>query len=152
MLQYLITDVDGVLTDGGFYYSEKGKILKKFGPHDSDGFKLLKNNGIEAVAITADKRGFEISKKRLSDMGIACFLVPSEIRYTWVAEKFDIKETVFVGDGYFDIECIEKVALGIAPQNAPLVVKQAADFVTESCGGNGVILEIALELMKNDQF
>ena len=151
MFRYLISDVDGVLTDGGFYYSEQGKILKKFGPHDSDGFKILKSKGIESIAITADKRGFEISKKRLSDMDIPCFLVPAEIRYQWISEKFNITDTIFVGDGYFDIECIEKVALGIAPQNAPHIVKQAADFVTESHGGNGVILEIALELMKNGQ-
>ena len=149
MFRYFITDVDGVLTDGGFYYSEQGKILKKFGPHDSDGFNLLKNYGIETVAITADKRGFEISRKRLSDMGIACFLVPAETRYKWISDKFDTTKSIFVGDGYFDIECIERVALGIAPQNAPDIVKQAADFVTESHGGNGVILEIVLELMKN---
>ena len=151
MFRYLISDVDGVLTDGGFYYSEQGKILKKFGPHDSDGFNLLKNHGIEPVAITADKRGFEISKKRLSDMGIACFLVPAETRYNWISEKFDTSKTIFVGDGYFDIECIKKVELGIAPQNAPQIVKQSADFITESHGGNGVILEIALELMKHGQ-
>ena len=38
----LITDVDGILTDGKMYYSSKGKILKKFGPHDSDGIKFFK--------------------------------------------------------------------------------------------------------------
>ena len=38
--KHLVTDVDGVLTDGGFYYNTEGKVLKKFGPHDSDGFKI----------------------------------------------------------------------------------------------------------------
>ena len=41
ILENFVLDVDGVLTDGTFYYSEKGKIMKKFGPHDSDGLKLI---------------------------------------------------------------------------------------------------------------
>jgi 3-deoxy-D-manno-octulosonate 8-phosphate phosphatase (KDO 8-P phosphatase) len=150
MFKYLVSDVDGVLTDGGFYYSERGKLFKKFGPHDSDGFTMLKDNGVKPVAITADKRGFPISKKRLDDMGVECFLVPAAIRFEWLSEKFDVDETIFVGDGYFDIECIKNASFGVAPQNAPSIVKQAADLVTEAHGGNGVILEIALKVMKND--
>ena len=57
-----ILDVDGVFTDGTFYYSKKGKIYKKFGPHDSDGIKIIKKH-FNTSLISADKRGFEISKK-----------------------------------------------------------------------------------------
>ena len=144
--KYFLTDVDGVLTDGGFYYNDTGKIFKKFGPHDSDGFKIIKSHGIDIFSITADKRGYPITQKRLSDMGINISLVSESERFGWASSKFNLNETIFVGDGYHDIPLIEKSLLGIAPANAPDVVKVSADHVTKSVGGNGVIFEIALLL------
>ena len=47
IIEELVTDVDGVLTDGKYFYSDQGKILKQFGPHDSDGFKIIKSLGIK---------------------------------------------------------------------------------------------------------
>jgi 3-deoxy-D-manno-octulosonate 8-phosphate phosphatase (KDO 8-P phosphatase) len=144
--KYFLTDVDGVLTDGGFYYNDTGKIFKKFGPHDSDGFKIIKSYGIDIFSITADKRGYPITQKRLSDMGVNIALVSETERLNWVSRKFNFNETIFVGDGYYDIPLIEKSLLGIAPANAPEVVKASADYITRSFGGNGVIFEIALLL------
>ena len=65
----LILDVDGVMTDGKFYYTSDGKFLKAFGPDDSDALGVL-NKLIEIRFITGDKKGFSISKKRIvDDMG-----------------------------------------------------------------------------------
>tara|TARA_B100000287_G_C20552248_1_gene748952 strand:- start:23 stop:265 length:243 start_codon:yes stop_codon:yes gene_type:complete len=70
-----ILDVDGVLTTGQFIYSNKGKVYKVFGPHDNDGLSLI-NKLISISFVTADKRGFEISKKRIvEDMGYNLELV-----------------------------------------------------------------------------
>lgn len=149
MYKHLVTDVDGVLTDGGFYYSAEGKIYKKFGPHDNDGFNMIKQMGINPIAITADKRGFSITRKRLQDMSIECFLVPSETRYEWIKDRVGYENIIFIGDGYFDIPAIKSAAYGICPKNAPPVVQKSADLVTVSSGGNGVILEVALEVIKN---
>ena len=150
MFKNVVTDVDGVLTDGGFYYSSEGKILKKFGPHDSDGFAILKEAGIKPIAITADKRGFPISEKRLNDMHVDIFLVPADTRFSWLCKNFKLEETIFVGDGYFDIPCIQGAKLGVAPRNAPALVRERADFVTKASGGNGVIFELALRLEQMD--
>jgi len=145
-LKNFITDVDGVLTDGSFYYNETGKVLKKFGAYDSDGFKIIKSLNIDICAISADKRGFGITEKRLSDMGVAVHLVSEEERFNWVSERFNLDETVFVGDGYHDKLLLSKCALSFAPQNSPQIVKDSANMVTKSKGGDGVILEIALHL------
>jgi 3-deoxy-D-manno-octulosonate 8-phosphate phosphatase (KDO 8-P phosphatase) len=143
-----ISDVDGVLTDGGFYYDSTGKTLKKFGPHDSDGFKVIKSLGLKVCAISADSRGFAITEKRLNDMNIEVFLVSETERFKWVNNRFDLNKTVFVGDGFHDRKLLSNCALGISPSNAPCIVKNASDIVTKSEGGNGVILEIALHLKK----
>ena len=60
-MKNFITDVDGVLTDGSFYYNETGKVLKKFGAHNRDGFIIIKSLNIDICAIYADKRGFGIT-------------------------------------------------------------------------------------------
>lgn len=60
-MKNLVTDVDGVLTDGSFYYNETGKVLKKFGAHYSNSFKIIKSLNINICAISADKRGFGIT-------------------------------------------------------------------------------------------
>ena len=141
-----VTDVDGVLTDGGFYYNESGKSLKKFGPHDSDGFKILRSLNLNICAISADKRGFSITKRRLDDMSVPIHLVSEMERYAWVNEQFNLTETIFVGDGLHDRSLLSKSGLGISPRNSPPIVQQSANIVTTAFGGNGVILEIALYL------
>jgi len=145
-IKNLVTDVDGVLTDGGFYYDETGKVLKKFGPHDSDGFKIITSLGINCFAISADRRGFGITQRRLNDMGIPISLVSEKERFSWISENVGFDGTCFIGDGYHDVSSIEQATLGIAPVNAPDFVKSSADIVTKAQGGNGVIFEVALML------
>ena len=145
-MKNFITDVDGVLTDGSFYYNETGKIFKKFGAHDSDGFKIIKSLNANICAISADKRGYAITEKRLSDMGVPVHLVSEEERFNWVSQRFNLNETIFVGDGYHDRLLLSKCALSFAPQNSPQIVKDSAKIVTTCRGGEGVILEIALHL------
>ncbi len=63
-----VLDVDGVLTDGSFLYDERGKAYKVFGPDDADALKVL-SKYVDIVFTSQDKRGFNISKKRVNDMG-----------------------------------------------------------------------------------
>ena len=60
-----ILDVDCVLTDGTFYYTTEGKVMKKFGADDNDALSLLKPY-MKIFFVTGDKRGFDISKKRIT--------------------------------------------------------------------------------------
>ena len=63
-IKNFIFDVDGVFTDGKFYYSDMGKIMKIFGDADNDALSILKNY-CHIEMVTGDKRGFNISKKEL---------------------------------------------------------------------------------------
>ena len=69
-----ILDVDGTLTADYFIYSKKGKQYKIFGPDDADALKILQKY-INISFVSADRRGFDISKKRIIDMGFKIFLV-----------------------------------------------------------------------------
>lgn len=144
----LVLDVDGVLTTGQFLYTEKGKFAKVFGPHDNDGIKLLRKY-MTISAITADKRGFKISEKRVAiDMKLRLDLVSEGDRLTWLKKNFDLKSTIYMGDGIYDAEIFDHIGYSIAPANAFINARQKADFVTKTKSGEGAVAEACLHIMK----
>src|SRR5687768_12316343 len=96
-----IIDVDGVFTDGKFYYTDEGKVMKKFGPEDNDALSLLRDR-LVVHAVSGDKRGFAITKKRIADdMKLPLDLVSTYDRIAWIRERYDPSETIYMGDGIF---------------------------------------------------
>ncbi|OGM02005.1 phosphatase [Candidatus Woesebacteria bacterium GWA1_41_8] len=144
-----IIDLDGVMTDGRFYYTVEGKVMKAFGADDHDALLLLKPF-MNIVFITGDRKGFKISKKRIiDDMKFPLKLVSTLERVKWMEENgYRLDESVYMGDGIFDTMVFDKVAYGIAPANAFYTTKEYADFVTLSMGGYGAVAEACLHLMK----
>lgn len=142
-----ILDVDGVLTTGQFLYSESGKAYKIFGPHDAEGLKLIKDN-VNIVFISADKRGFPISKKRIEDMGYELILVSEEDRYSFIKNKYGLQNTIYMGDGISDTLLIKDCKFGIAPANARPEARNVADFVTLSKSAEGAVCDACLEINK----
>jgi 3-deoxy-D-manno-octulosonate 8-phosphate phosphatase (KDO 8-P phosphatase) len=140
-----VFDVDGVFTTGPFLYTVDGKFAKIFGPHDNDGIKLIRDK-IDVQAISADKRGFEITKKRIQDdMKIPLFFVHESERLDWFKNSFkNLKEVIYMGDGMHDADIFEIVGYGIAPNNAFFVAKNKADFVTDARSGEGAVAEACL--------
>jgi 3-deoxy-D-manno-octulosonate 8-phosphate phosphatase (KDO 8-P phosphatase) len=145
-LKNFLLDVDGVLTNGQFYYSNKGKILKKFGPHDADGLKII-SEYLSIKFISADKRGFDITQKRISDMGFSVELVTEKDRESWVESNYNLSHLVFMGDGLYDVPILKKSRYSIAPNNAVNEAKKIANFTTIQDGGNGAVYEASLHLI-----
>lgn len=143
----LILDVDGVFTTGQFLYTLDGKFAKVFGAHDNDGIKLIKKY-LNIHTITADKRGYAITKKRISeDMGLILHFVAEKDRLEWLKKNFDLKKCVYVGDGIFDAEIFKHVRYSIAPKNAFYLAVKAANYVTESRSGEGAVAEACLHII-----
>ena len=147
MLKKFLIDVDGVLTTGQFLYSEEGKIFKIFGPHDSDGLKLIKQD-IDISFISADKRGFEISKKSRR-YGLQPFYCSEQDRKNYIAKNYNFKDLAYMGDGIFDVDILKEAALGICPNNARPEAIEVADFVTPSKSAEGSVLDACLYIKKN---
>ena len=143
----LVIDVDGVLSTGQFLYSSDGKAYKIFGPHDAEGLKILQPY-FNILFITADKRGFEISKKRIEDMGYLIELVSEEERYDFIKNKFGFENTIFIADGISDSRILKECKFGIAPANARIEAKQAASFITASKAAEGAVCDACIEIMK----
>lgn len=146
-----VLDVDGVMTTGHFIYSLEGKKYKIFGPHDSDGLKRIQKF-VNVHFISADKRGFGISKKRIhNDMGFPVTLVTEEGKFDFVKEKFGLKNTIYMGDGLNDVQILRNCKFGIAPANARIEAKKAARFVTRSSAANGAVCDACMEIGRRIQ-
>ena len=146
----VIFDVDGVLTDGTFYYSVDGKILKRFGSHDAQAInKCLTFFNLQLIS--ADKRGFEISKLRADHLGLPISLVSEELRSDWIANHFIREETAIVVDSFTDIPSLINVARSFAPINAhPELIKRVSD-VLKASGGGGAVAEV-LDILLYEKF
>ena len=143
-----LLDVDGVMTTGQFFYTSKGKIAKVFGPHDSDGLKMIKND-IRIEFLTADHRGFLISKKRISeDLGFKIHLVTEEKRLNFIEKNYGLKNVIYMGDGIFDSKILKKDKYGIAPRNARPEAKKNSNFVTKNNSAEGAVLDACLNIKK----
>lgn len=147
-MKNLVLDVDGVFTTGQFLYTINGKFAKIFGPHDSDGIKLIKPY-LQVQVITADHRGFKITKKRIEkDMGLKLSLVKEEDRLNWFKKNCDLKKTIYVGDGIYDAEIFDIVGYSIAPNSAFYLAKEKANYVTRHNAGEGAVAEACLHIME----
>lgn len=144
----LILDVDGVLTDGAFYYSEAGKVLKRFGADDNDAISVLRPF-LPVHVITGDKRGLPITRRRVvDDMGLPLDLVSTLHRVDWIAERWPLDSVVYMGDGIFDAVVFQAVGYAIATADSDPLARRMADYVTERKGGERAVAEACLHLME----
>jgi len=147
-MQAFILDVDGVMTTGHFLYDSNGKAFKIFGPDDADGLNILKEH-IQIHFVSADKRGFEISKKRIvDDMGYELDCVSSKDRLNWISKKFDLKDVIYMGDGFFDHLIMKKVGYSISPHNGDQNAVSASDYVTQRKGGDRAVAEACVHIIE----
>ena len=145
-IKLLLTDVDGVLTDGGRYYSKNGEILKKFHVRDGMGVNILLRNNIKTIILTKEKS--LITKKWAKDMNIFKVysgLIQKEKILTKICKqhKINLDEIAYIGDDVNDVEVLKKVGFSAVPNDSVFQVKKIADFVSKSSCGKGCFREIS---------
>jgi len=137
-------DVDGVLTDGGVYFSEHGETLKRFSILDGYGLKLLREAGITPAVITG--RDSKPLRLRLQALGIQHVRYGTEHKLP-AAEAmlaslgFDWMQAAAIGDDWPDLPVLARVAFAAAPANAHVEVRAIAHHVTAARGGEGAARE-----------
>ena len=141
----LVTDVDGVLTDGGLYYADNGNELKRFDVRDGQGLVSLREAGF-LVAIVTRKQS-TIVTRRARDLGITevhqnITDKAAAVRDLLARHAVAPKDAAYVGDDLGDLPAMRLVGLPIAVKEAVLAVRRAAIYVTKSGGGHGAIREI----------
>lgn len=153
-IKLFLSDVDGVLTDGGMYYSEQGDELKKFNTRDGMAFQLLREVGIKTGIITSEDTQMVRNRAKKLKVDYLCqgkrdggkLAAAKEI---CEKEGISLSEVAYIGD---DINCRELLsAVGVAacPQDADLEIKQIPNIVSlEKKGGDGCVREMVESLLK----
>lgn len=146
--QNFILDVDGVLSTGHFLYTADGKVMKIFGPDDNDALSLLSPH-LEIRFVTGDRKGFNITKKRVvDDMKYPLDLVSTIRRTEWIEERYPLETVIYMGDGIFDHYVMRKVGYAIATANADPLAKKYAHYITERKGGDRAVAEACLHILE----
>ena len=142
-IRLLITDVDGVLTDGGLLFDNQGQ---EYNSLDGHGIRLLLDCGIQVAVVTG--RHSEIVNHRMNELGVEHIYqgyrekLPA-LRALLEVTQVKPDQVAYVGDDLPDLPVMQQVGLAIAVKNAHDFVKQHCDWVTSSSGGQGAIREIA---------
>lgn len=145
-IKLVISDVDGVMTDGRLYYNHQGECMKVFNVHDGYGINLLKTNNVH-FAIVSGSNDINISA-RARDLGINHVISNSKDKAKdaiWMMNALGAAptETACIGDDLLDIPMFRVCGLSFAPANATKHALVNADTVLTKNGGEGVIRELA---------
>jgi YrbI family 3-deoxy-D-manno-octulosonate 8-phosphate phosphatase len=151
-IELILSDVDGVMTDGGIYVKDSGEQIIKFHIRDGMGVRLWREAGKRFGIVTGRK--LEAVKKRASDLWMDIVRLgvddklPEVDRLT--AEfKITREQVCYIGDDLLDLATIRAVGLGVSVADAPEEVRKAAKYTTSVRGGQGAAREVVELILKN---
>lgn len=145
-IRLFATDVDGVLTDAGMYYSESGDEWKKFNTRDGMGIKLLQQAGLITALVTQEntklvfRRG---EKLEIPEVHQGVFDKVAVLRR--LAEKYhlSLQDVAYMGDDVNDLAALEVVGLSAAPADCAASVARVVHYRCRKKGGEGAVREVA---------
>ncbi len=149
-IRLAIFDVDGVLTDGSLYLTDSGEEIKAFNSLDGHGMKMLRESGVELAIITG--RTSRCVELRAENLGIG-------LVYQGAADKaqafaallasrgLDAAAAAYMGDDVVDLPVLRRCGLALTVPDAPVLVKQHADYVSQARGGHGAAREVCELIM-----
>lgn len=147
----ILTDIDGVWTDGGMYYDQTGNEFKKFHTYDSFGVTLCQRYNIPVGIITGENT--KIVQRRSEKLNVN-YLFQGVQNKLLVAEKLckslniSLNDVAFIGDDINDIDLLLKVRISAAPSSAPFYVKKIVNLITEKKGGEGCFREFIEQIFE----
>ena len=145
-IKLVITDVDGVLTDGGLYYTKDGLEMKRFNVKDGMATRLLKMNGFECGIISTDGADLIEARNRRLKMD---FLITdtwdklAKLKEICIEKNIELENVAYLGDDINDLEIIKAVGFSASPSDAVDIILNLVDYVCKRKGGDGVYREFA---------
>lgn len=155
-IKLFLSDVDGVLTDAGMYYSESGDELKKFNTHDGMAFQLLREAGVKTGIITSEET--QIVIRRATKLKVD-FLYQGKgyggklVAALDICTKMNISldEVAYIGDDINCCELLSSVGIAACPADAVSEIKNIAGIhILEAKGGEGAVREFCRLLLNSD--
>ena len=144
-IKLLMLDVDGVMTDGGMYWTESGDQMKKFNTKDGLGIMDLTKKGF-SVGIISSGFTHTMVQKRAELLGITRCYVGQEpkidVLKSWCVEQgITLQNVAIIGDDLNDLETMRNVGLAVCPADAVNEVKSICSLILSKRGGEGCVRE-----------
>ena len=151
-VELILSDVDGVLTDGGIVFDNQGIETKTFHIRDGLGIKLWQRAGFHFGILTA--RTSHIVRLRAAELGVQIVRQGFEDKLPAAQEimrqlELEPTQVCYIGDDLTDLPVMHHVGLGVAVADAAEEVRRGADHVTRTPGGRGAIRELVETLLKS---
>lgn len=153
-IRLILSDVDGVLTDGRIVWDNRGIESKQFHIRDGMGVKLWQKAGYQFGLITL--RSSHVVQVRARELGIEILRQAADDKLAALREilqQLNLKpeQACYLGDDLPDLQAVRAVGLGVAVADACEELRQAADYVTSTPGGLGAVRETIEMLLKNQR-
>ncbi|HEY4698544.1 MAG TPA: HAD-IIIA family hydrolase [Gallionella sp.] len=150
LIRLVAFDVDGVMTDGGLYYSDSGEEFKRFNSLDGHGLKMLRASGVEIALITG--RTSRCVAARAENLGIVHVYQGVENKLETMVDllnklKLPRDAAAYMGDDVVDLTVMRHVGMAITVPDAPLLVREHSHYITQHNGGQGAVRETCEMIM-----
>ena len=145
-IRIVATDVDGVLTDAGMYYSESGDEWKKFNTRDGMGIKLLQKAGFVTAIVTQERTKLvarRAEKLAIPELHQGVMDKLSLLREMAARHGLSLSQVAYIGDDVNDLEALQAVGFSAAPADGMAAIRAAVDYICKKKGGEGCVREIA---------
>lgn len=146
----ILTDIDGVWTDGGMYYDQTGNEWKKFHTYDSAGVLFAHRNNILVGIITGENT--EIVERRAKKLKVDYLFqgVENKLEVAMTLCKqlnINMKDVAFIGDDLGDVELLDTAGISATPKSAPNYIQKHAKMIMTKNGGEGVFREFVEKIL-----
>ncbi len=150
-IKYLLTDCDGVLTDGAVYYSEQGEELKKFYYRDGMGVERLRKFACVDVGIITGEDSLPVKKRaeklKIDEIHLGVKDKLKVLNEIMQRRGLDRKEIAYIGDDMNDLEIIKTVGVSACPADAFDYIKDYVDYECRTTGGGGAFREFCEKII-----
>ena len=155
-IKAVLIDVDGVLTDGSFWWGVNGEEFKRFYFADTTGISRALKAGIRIGLVSGESNeaGMKLvqrlaDKLQITDTYKGCHDKAAAVREFAQKHALALSELCFIGDDWIDAPAMEIVGLAVAPADAQPPARAKAHIITKATGGNGAVREVLDALMSS---
>jgi YrbI family 3-deoxy-D-manno-octulosonate 8-phosphate phosphatase len=144
-IKIFLSDVDGVLTDGGMYYTENGDEFKKYSVYDGMGFQLLQKTGVKVGIVTTEDK--QMNRRRSNKLGLDYDFHGVKDKLQLVKdlckqENIFLENIAYIGDDVNCFDLLSNVGVAACPKNAMKKIKSIPNIIQlQKNGGEGVVRE-----------
>ena len=151
LIEAIVLDVDGVMTDGGIIPTPDGDFIRRYDAKDGYAIASALREGLK-ICVISGGRG-RMLENRLTMLGVSrmylnCMDKVAAIEEFMRDNNLSSEQVLYMGDDIPDLECMRKVGMPVCPSDACMEVVQASRYVSEFAGGHGAVRDIVEQVMR----